>query len=158
MSKIPLANEGSDRGNSKSRKDFWIQFLIGSLIVIAVAIITAIAVYVNLTSWENRESQPKFVFHILADAFSISGLVGLLFYLMTFVSSQGAFDMLSYSVQLVFLITFRRKYREENFPKNYYEYKVMKDHEERKAYAGLLWPSLIFLVIGIILLIIYMNI
>lgn len=159
MSKIPLAHEESSDGNPSSKgKSFWKDIIIGSIIVAVMAIGVALAVYFYLISFTTPERSPKIVFHILADAFSVSGMLGLLFYLMTYVTSKGAFDMLSYSIQYVFLITFRREYKKENFPKTYYDYKVLKDREERKAYLGLLYPGLIFFAIGIIFLIIYMNV
>ena len=60
-------------------------------------------------------------------------------------------------MKLFVLNVFAPKYRQENFPKTYYDYKVLKDHEERKAVFPLLWISLIFLAVGVVLVIIYSN-
>lgn len=160
MSKIPLAQDEGREGDSpqEKKRSFWIDFLIGTIIVVILAIGVTLAVYFYLMNYNVPEPSPKIVFHILADAFSVSGLIGLLFYLLTYVSSKGAFDMLSYSIKYVFLVTFRRDYKKEKFPQTYYDYKVLKDHEGRKAYIGFLWPSLIFFMIGIIFLLIYMNV
>lgn len=158
MSKIPLADQESLTGEltkRDKRRKFVRDLIIGTVVVAVIAIIAAISVYFYLMSYDPPESAPKIVFHILADSFSISGLMGLLFYLMSYVSSQGAFDMLSYAVKSLFLVTFRKNYKEENFPKTYYDYKVLKDHEERKAFVGFLIPSVIFFVIGMVFLIIY---
>ena len=95
--------------------------------------------------------------HILGDAFGLSGILGLAGFGLGYVSSKGAFDLLSYSMKLLVLNVFAPKYRQENFPKTYYDYKVLKDHEERKAVFPLLWISLIFLAVGVALVIIYSN-
>lgn len=159
MSKIPLADKESLRGDTPKdkRRKFLKGLLIGTIVVILMAVISGLIVYFYLMTFDPPERSPKIIFHILADAFSISGVLGLLFYLLSYVSSQGAFDMLSYSIQYVFLVTFRRNYKKEHFPKTFYDYKVLKDRDGRKSFKGILIPSATFLAIGLIFLIIYMN-
>ena len=94
---------------------------------------------------------------LAGDAIGLSGVLGFSAFVLGYVSSKGAFDLVSYSVKLVFLNVFRPKYRQENFPRTFYEYKILKDHEKRRAVFPLLWLSLLFLAVGIILISIYMN-
>jgi amino acid transporter len=89
------------------------------------------------------------------DAFGLSGILLLLFAAINFTASKGAFDALNYSVQLLFLTIFRPRYRENNFPKTYFDYKVKMDAKERKP-LNVLWLSgAIYLIVGIVFLIIY---
>lgn len=163
MSKIPYADP--QKGEEAGREEkFWnprtIRSLIVSLIVlILTGLLIAFAEYFTLTNGPSGTGKDKnLTMHILSDSFSLSGLLGLCFYALSYISSKGAFDILSYSIQTLFLVTFRPKYRETSFPKTYYDYKVLKDGKRRKPISVLLLSSAIFFIVGIILLIIYVNI
>lgn len=160
MSKIPLAD--SSKESQEGKEKFWNPQFIRALIVSSIlltltAVGIAFLVYYSLTS-ENYGQDKNLIMHILTDAFSLSGLLGICFFGLSYVSSKGAFDILSYGIQVVFLVTFRPKYRETSFPKTYYDYKVLKDSKARKPVMALLYVSSLFFVIGIILLLIYVNI
>ncbi len=163
MSKIPYADPNQGEQQGKEEK-FWsprrVRVLITSLLVlILTGVIIGVVEYYTLTNGPEGTGKDKnLIMHILSDAFSLSGLLGLCFFALSYISSKGAFDILSYSIQTLFLVTFRPKYRQTSFPKTYYDYKVMKDTKRKKPVSILLLSSGTFFIVGIILLIIYINI
>lgn len=92
---------------------------------------------------------------IMIDAFSVSGGLVCLFYLLCFVSDEGAFDAISYSVQLVWHMTFHKNIRETKLPASYAEYRLLKRSKPRTNLLYMLFSGLTFFIIGLILLIIY---
>ena len=155
MSKIPEVGESFRDENEgyRSKKRFWKNALISLIGLLVTAGIIALIEYFA----SNGEDAFNLPLRLAGDAIGLSGVLGFSAFVLGYVSSRGAFDLVSYSVKLVFLNVFRPKYRQENFPKLFYEYKVLKDHEKRRAVFPLLWLSLIFLAVGIILISIYMN-
>ena len=97
----------------------------------------------------------KFLYHFLSDGFGISGIFLILAYLLHLVSLAGTFDMLTYSVKLLFLNAFRPRYRKEKFPANFYEYKMLKRENKQRSTLEILFAGLIYLVLGIIFLALY---
>jgi hypothetical protein len=152
MSKIPLAGENF-RPEEELRARFKRNLIISLVALILLGGLIALIEYFALKDIIKEH----LALHILGDAFGLSGILGLAGFGLGYVSSKGAFDLLSYSMKLLVLNVFAPKYRQENFPKTYYDYKVLKDHEERKAVFPLLWISLIFLAVGVVLVIIYSN-
>jgi cytochrome bd-type quinol oxidase subunit 1 len=155
MSKIPLAGEGMRTEDEayRNKARFWKNALISLIALSITAGIIALIEYFAL----GRGDMFNLPLRLAGDAIGLSGVLGFSAFVLGYVSSRGAFDLVSYSVKLVFLNVFRPKYRQESFPKSYYEYKVMKDHEERKAVFPLLWVSLVYLVVGIIIISIYFT-
>ncbi len=100
-------------------------------------------------------SYDYFLYLSLVDAFTITGCIGILFYLLTLVAEAGAFDMLVYAVKLVFYTTFFRNLRDTKLPKNYAEYKELKRGKKKLSVSFMLIAALIFFVIGLFLLIPY---
>lgn len=98
-----------------------------------------------------------FLYLALVDAFSISGLIMVLFFLLTFFAEKGAFDMLAYSIQVAFYTVFYKNLRDSKLPKSYAEYKEMKYGKEKTSVSYMLYVGLIFMVIGLLLLIPYYN-
>lgn len=155
MSKIPYAGEGfrDEYEEARNKKRFLKNLIISFIALIFTAGVIALIEYFA--------SGGKDIFNLplrlAGDAIGLSGVLGFSAFVLGYVSSKGAFDLVSYSVKLVFLNVFRPKYRQENFPRTFYEYKILKDHEKRRAVFPLLWLSLLFLAVGIILISIYMN-
>lgn len=159
MSKIPLADTNIE--SPEGKKKFWTpQFIraliVSSILILLTAVVIALIEYFSLIS--DTGSPKNLILHVLTDAFSLSGLLGLCFFVLSYVATKGAFDILAYGIQVVFLVTFRPKYRETSFPKTYYDYKVLKDSKKRQPIMALLFVSLLFLLVGIILLLVYTNI
>ena len=152
MSKIPLAGE-SFRPEEELKARFKRNLIIS---LVALTLLGGLIALIEYFAIRNIVKN-QIVLHILGDAFGLSGLLGFAGFGLGYVSSKGAFDLLAYSTKLAFLNIFAPKWRKENFPKTYYDYKVLKDHEERKAVFPLLWVSLGFIVVGVVIIIIYSN-
>lgn len=153
MSKIPYAdgNGGNEEEEEKRfGKSFWISVAVSSGVLLMIGGLIALIEAFNLGS-----STKLRTLHICYDSFGLSGILGICIYLLTYISSKGAFDGLAYGVKLAFLNIFRPKYRQESFPRTYFDYKVLKDSEKRKPLTGILMPSLLFLLVGIALGIAY---
>ncbi len=95
----------------------------------------------------------KDLMRILCDAFFVVGVllggVGLL----SWVGSNGFFDIFSYAVKVV-VIKFRPKARLES----YYDYKQSKDEERKPWLKGLLLCGGICIILSIVALVIYNRI
>ena len=152
MSKIPLAGE-SFRSEEELKARFRRNLIISLVALTLLGGLIALIEYFALRNIVKNQ----IVLHILGDAFGLSGLLGFAGFGLGYVSSKGAFDLLAYSTKLAFLNILAPKWRKENFPKTYYDYKVLKDHEERKAVFPLLWVSLGFIAVGVVIIIIYSN-
>lgn len=139
---------------NKEKKDFDRGFLIGFIICLLVCSFISVIVVLQEIYGLQRDFASQNLL-ILTDAFTISGGLMLLFYLLVFVSDEGAFDMISYSIQLVWVVTFHKNVRETRLPKNYAEYRELKRNKPRLNLRFILFSGLIFFIIGIILLIIY---
>ncbi len=114
------------------------------LITVGVGLLIALAIFLlGFTSGEP-------VLTCLCDGFSISGVCLAGAGGLVFVSNEGVFRMLVYSVSLFFQI--RRRDGKGRKYKDYYEYKTAKE-EKQGSFAHLLLVGLAFLAIGCILLI-----
>lgn len=157
MSKIPLATPrpGTPEYEEFAKRKRFKKDLITALITLTVtAILVGLLVFISIK--DQLKAKPELLIaQVLTDAFSISGVLGICFFGLAFVSSKGAFDLLSYSVKLIFLNAFRPKYRKDSFPKTFYDYKVKKDSLDRRAPLMMLFIALAYLAIGIIMLVIY---
>lgn len=132
-------------------KAFWISLIISFVVALALTVIICIVRYISL-----KESQGFIpIFGILADGFFLSGFLLLLFFLLQWIATKGLFDILAYSIQVVFFTVFRPNYRKSGFPATYYEYKQLKDSENRKPILAILFVSVLFIVLGLILFIVY---
>lgn len=78
-----------------------------------------------------KEITTRRTYVILADAFGISGILSLLFFLLVYLSSLGTFSMLSYACFLL-LSLFRK--RKENQPKDFYEYQEKYKKKKKLPY------------------------
>ncbi len=97
----------------------------------------------------------KYAYHILMDGFGLSGLLLIFAYLLHLVALAGTFDMLTYAMKLLFLNIFRPRYREEEFPENFHEYKLLHADDERRSVMEILFAGLLYLALGFVFLILY---
>lgn len=144
----------------KERKLFTKGFIFGIIITFVVSLIVA-AVFFGITAGNNIAAGNEWNFApiiMFTDAFSISGFLGLLIYLITWVASKGAFDIFAYSIKLFWTNTFHKNTRETDLPRTYTEYKELKRGEEKGSSLYILFGSLPCLVAGIVLFIIYLAI
>lgn len=121
-------------------------------IIFGIDLLLAFLIFITEYFNENQPDLGENFIRFAVDAFGLSGLLTLLVSLLNYVATKGAFDILNYSMQLLFLNIFRPKYREENFPKTYYDYKAKMSLKERKPLSALTIVGLLFLLIGIIFL------
>ena len=114
-----------DKSNKKITKGF----IIG--LIICLVINGLMAFLVSLIRISSLTTEQIDYLLVLTDGFTVSGGLMCLFYLLVFVSDEGAFDMLSYSIQLVWNVTFHKNVRETKLPKTYAEYRAMKRSKPR---------------------------
>ena len=128
-------------------------FVIG--LIICIIINCLITFSVAMVKIANYPSDNINYLSVLTDGFTISGGLMSLFYLLVFVSDEGAFDILSYSIQLVWNVTFHKNVRETKLPKTYAEYRALKRAKPRLDVKFILYSGLLFLFIGIVFWAIY---
>ena len=131
------------------------EFIIGLIISLVInAIIAGLMIYLNEFNEEALTSQ---WLKLLSDSFAFPGLFTLLLYLLAWVSEEGAFDAISYSVQLLFVTIFQKDLKESKLPKTYADYRALKKREDKKDTKFLLVSGGIFFLIGIGFLIAFLT-
>jgi|LAHS01.1.fsa_nt_gb hypothetical protein len=145
MSPAPVEEEKKKKRNPKA---FWLGFLIAFLSAWVLAFTIALIEYYALGA---GPLAPRLL-QLFEDGVGLSGLLSFFVFLLSFAASKGAFDMLSYSLQVFFNTIFRPHYREKGFPKTFYDYKVLKDGEQRKPLLALFAVSMLFIIAGFILM------
>jgi len=143
----PRLEEKKKKSNAKA---FWIGLAISFASALVLALIIALIEYYAMGA---GDLNPRLL-HLSEDGFGLSGLLSFFVFLLTYAASKGAFDMLSYSLQILFNTIFRPHYREKGFPKTFYDYKMIKNAQERKPLLALFVVSLIFIIAGFILMMI----
>ena len=95
------------------------------------------------------------LFGILSDAFALPGIIGIMVFLLVWISSTGFFDTLSYGLNVAArsFIPGMRIYRDEKFA----DYKERKDKNRPKGYSFLLVVGSGFTLVGVIFLILYLR-
>ena len=125
-----------------------VSFAKGLIICLIIdAIIAGLFIGFSFLSSEMDWGRDKFV--ILSDAFSIPGIYTILFFLISWVSGEGAFDAISYGVQVAFYTVFFKDLRETKLPKTYADYRELKKHGKKGRTLFILLSGAIFLLIGI---------
>ena len=127
-------------------------FIIGFIISLIICAFIAGLIIIQELYGLNRNFNDNLNI-ILCDAFSISGLLLCLFYIFCYVSDEGAFDILAYSIHLVWGI--HRNVRETKLPKTYAEYRQLKREKPRLNLKFILLSGSLFLLVGIVFLILY---
>ena len=132
-------------------KSFWISF--------AISLVSActLGVLIGVIEWLAQEGAGYKIdpLGISLDATSLAGILMLLFFLLQYLSTKGAFDFLAYALKVTIYTVFRPNFRKTGFPATYYDYKMLKDEENRKPILAILFVSTIFIVVGIIVYIVY---
>ena len=116
-------------------------------LLVEAALTTAIAFSKDVTEQKALVD----VFHILCDAFFVSGTVTLCAGLLVLSSNEGTFDMLVYGVK-----TFMDCFRKERTMKydTFYDYRVSRE-EKKLPYGFLLICGLIFLAVAFVMYFLY---
>lgn len=134
----------------RRRKAYWIGFAIAAVISIGLAIGTLFLVQSSLQlDWEKDR------WRILADTFTIPGVMYLMVFLLVKVSDFGAFDAIVYSVRLVVTMIFRSNVRKSRLPATYRDYRLARMEKPRTSATFLLLIAAFHLAIAIIFIILY---
>lgn len=94
----------------------------------------------------------------LTDSFFIPSIISILFYLLSVVTKNGAFDIIAYSIKLVFYSVFYSNIRKSKLPASYKEYKEIKRGSKRTSTSFLFFSAIPYLSISIIFYILYKTI
>ena len=126
------------------------RLLIGTLITFAASLIVAALIYVlfSLIDLGNGNTFTQNTMNNVANGLSLSGLFGVLIFLLGWLSGEGAFDIIAYSFKLAFYNTFRRNVRKTALPASYAEYKELKHGEKKESILFLFIGSLPCLIVG----------
>lgn len=141
----------------KKRK--WIPYVITTAVV---------AVLVVLMAWVRgvfseidpqklaalNETETQYRIKLLCDAFSIPGVLAICFGLLVIVSNGGAFDMLAYSMRAFFRL-FKKDPLDRKYG-SYYDYQQARKEKKRSFWYFIIVGGA-YLLVGIVLLIVYMQ-
>ena len=96
------------------------------------------------------------LFGILSDSFVIPGIIGIMVFILVWISTTGFFDMITYGLSIAgrSLIPGMRIYKEERFA----DYKERKEKNRLSGYSFLLFVSVGFTLVGIVFLMLYMQV
>ena len=92
---------------------------------------------------------------IMINASTISGIMMLLFWVLVLLTNEGAFDLITYSVKLVWYTTFHKSLRKVKLAKNYAEYREEKRSQGKSHTSFIALGGAPYLLAGLILLIPY---
>lgn len=133
------------------------RLLIGTIITFIASLVVAALIFL-LESLFGLTAGHEFFYNNfirIIDALSLSGLFGILVFCLAYLSRAGAFDILAYSLKVVWYNTFRRNLKQTELPSSYAEYKELKHGEKQESLLFLVLGSLPTLIVGLILLIPY---
>ncbi len=127
-----------------------------SLIKYGISILVFAAVSVFFLSLRNvfTVSYPTAeLYAILSDAFVLPGMLGIMLFVLVWISTTGFFDMISYGFSVAgrSLIPGMRIYKDEK----YADYKQRKDKSRLTGYSFLLYVGVGFTLVGIVFLILF---
>ena len=117
--------------------------------LITTAVGLAFAALVILSKNIFAQTNPQTVFHILCDAFFVSGVCITCYGLLVFSSNEGTFDMLIYGTKKFFSL-FKKDMSGEKH-KTFYEYQQTQ-HEKKVSFGYLLYVGLAFIAVSLIFL------
>ena len=121
----------------KTWKKYVITLVVGALLALGIAYAKDVF----------HQTEPVKVFHILCDAFFVSGTLITSAGLLVFSTNEGTFDMLVYGVQS-FIGLFRRDYVKKY--ETFYDYR--EAHSEKKLpFLFLILSGLVYLAISMVM-------
>ncbi|MCR5185175.1 MAG: DUF3899 domain-containing protein [Bacilli bacterium] len=137
-------------GNQKKRN--FKGYLIGLLICIVItALITGLSILIQVLAGRNYQDNTLLIW---INALCTGGALMMMFYILVKLSDEGAYDLLGYSIKLVWYNTFRREIRKTHLAPNFHTYREEKRRKKREVNMSFIFfPGLLFLIIGLILLI-----
>ncbi len=140
---VPSPKGGSKKG-----------YLIGLIISFGVCTLMAgLLIIIEVFGLKMTFSQDGYL--IMIDACTISGGLMLLFWVIVLLTNEGAFDLIAYSVKLVWYNTFHKSLRKVKLARNYAEYREEKRLKGKVNMSFLALGGAPYLLAGLILLIPY---
>ena len=124
-----------------------------SLISLITSIICGVIVGL-LDVYSKGVSFTEYTIRVFADAFTVSGILNMLFFLLVILAREGAFDMIVYSTKRFFIFIFKKNPEESSLPRTYFDYVVQKRGDKKRNHFEYLIFPFIFFIIGLILSII----
>lgn len=124
-----------------------------SLISLIASIICGVIVGL-LDVYSKGVSFTEYAIRVFADAFTVSGILNMLFFLLVILAREGAFDMIVYGTKRFFIFIFKKKPEESSLPRTYFDYVVQKRGDKKRNHFEYLIFPFIFFIIGLILSII----
>lgn len=96
----------------------------------------------------------EYTIRVFADAFTVSGILNMLFFLLVILAREGAFDMIVYGTKRFFIFIFKKNPEESSHPRTYFDYVVQKRWDKKRNHFEYLFFPFIFFIVGLILSII----
>ena len=124
-----------------------------SLISLITSIICGVIVGL-LDVYSKGVSFTEYTIRVFADAFTVSGILNMLFFLLVILAREGAFDMIVYGTKRFFIFIFKKNPEESSLPRTYFDYVVQKRGDKKRNHFEYLIFPFIFFIIGLILSII----
>lgn len=137
---------------SSSRQLARKRYIIGLIVsVIVCMVMTGMSILIQTLSGRKF---PEDGLLIWINALTTSGGLMMMFYLLVILTDNGAFDLIGYSLKLVWYNTFHRNLRRTNLAATFHEYRLEKQKNRREFTVNfMLYAGLLFLAIGLLLLI-----
>jgi hypothetical protein len=131
---------------TRSVKSYVIETIVSFLIVALLCVGVALAdVFARQISFELEPLR------VLGDAFGVAGLFGVSLWMLVWLSTEGAFDIIVYGVRKVFNVTFQHMMANSTLPDSYADYVAMKRAKKHDHHYPFSLISFVFFVIGLIL-------
>ena len=139
------SNEISKTESKATLKENIVSACVAFVICAAICILVALLdVYVKELSFSVETAR------ILGDGFFVSGVLGVLFWLLILVSQLGAFDMMVYGCRKLFNYLFKKNPEDSTLPHTYYDYVMIKRGKKPKRFYFFLIVAAVYLAIGMI--------
>lgn len=126
-------------------------------IVVALLILCGTSAAVFCIEYFGSHLYPSTPIRVWADTFSISGLLGILAWLLLFVTQHGAFDIIVYGTRKLFAYTFRIHPEKSKLPKTYTDYVLERQAKKPNRFWIYLCACALFFIVGLILVFVSLN-
>lgn len=145
----PNSNSKQPPNVEKTKGRWWLPYAITFAVL---------AIFTILVGWAQggfSETNEKLLLAHWGDAFGIPGLLAICFGLLVVASNGGTFDMLAYGLRRFFGL-FKKSPLDRKYD-NFYEYRKHRQ-EQKRSFWYMIAVGGAYLLVGIILLIFYMQI
>ena len=135
----------------KDKKKILLQYAITT----SIAGIITLAIAYTQGLWRTFDLAEKY--KILADAFTIPGVLLIMITALVWVSSEGFFDGISYAIAQfsgMFIPSIGRKYKHLK----YYDYKTDRQEKRSHGYSFLFFVGLLFTAIAVVFMILFNSV